>query len=478
VLRWTNLALALAGVVSVLLAGVPTMRVLSRWTTRVEDRPGARSGWGDEYADFFGDREQRELEGRLFEILFVPTHLGEEPDQGELRRRIVELGPGVLPLVMGALSGDLVLRPDTPPAGLELAPTVELRPLPDRDVLLVGALLDFDPRLVLDLLDRQVTEQSRVGQRLIAARVLGGLRDPRSLAVLLRIMRQTEPIQFERPHVVAYYEEALAGVLAGRPEGLSELRRDAEGLAPKILPIVVAAVPFQGSSEGAKLVFDLLDLDSSLAPAVLDRISEVAGTLHDAELDDTLWQVHWLVDNPDANIRREAALALGNLQDSTSCPKLIQMLQDSDRRVVGAALWALRNMSERNFAADVQLWLGWYEDERAWFEGPAVELESELRSPDPARVTHAVALLCHHPLFKHRLAATLGPLLLGEDPGTAATACAALGQLGSRRAVPFLVARLEYPEDAVTADVRRTLEVLTGLSLPAAGEAWNEALGL
>lgn len=76
------------------------------------------------------------------------------------------------------------------------------------------------------------------------------------------------------------------------------------------------------------------------------------------------------------------------------------------------------------------------------------------------------------------MAEALGPLLWHDDMNLVQAVCPALEQLGSQRAVPFLVERLADRPDQATQAVRVTLRSLTGLDLPAEQEAWHAALGL
>lgn len=470
-LGWANLLVIGACLGVILLAGVP----LSKRFVALLERGAGPSFGGDEYTYFFDDHE---LERRLYSALYFPAHHGEDLEAEVLELRIVGLGPDVVPVILGVLCGDLQLLPGHPPQGLELQPLEEERFLPNRDVLLVAALWRFEPRHIYDPLARWMSDDPSLGQRLIATRVLAKLEDQRSPELLLRILASTEPSELARPHVRAHFETAIAGVLERYPEGIEQIRRTSDSIDPAALDLVVHGMPFGDSGAGLDLILELLEQEPDLGPAVLSRISSLAESTQGAVLDDALWKLEWLVDHADWEIRRGAAIALGKLQDPNSCPQLIRMLEDSERRVGKAALWALRGMSSRNFAADPDLWQGWYEGELSWFEGPCVALEIDLASEDPAAVVRAVGLLCHRPLFRNHMAESLAPVLWNEDPALVQVVCAALEQLGSQRALPHLVKRLADVEDEATPAIRNSLQGLTGLELPAEQEAWSAALGL
>ena len=472
---WANLLAIAACFGVVLLSGVPITRGLTAWVERRTELLQRRAGVDDAYSYFFGDHE---LERQLYTALYLSTHHGDELDVEALEQSLVELGPEVVPLLLAVLSGDVKLLPGSPPPGMELGPRDQERVLPNRDVLLEGALGRFDAGRVYGPLERWTRSDASVGQRLIAARILTGLKDPRAPTLLLQILSNTPSSELRRPHIRAHFERTIAGVLDRHPEGIELVRGELEDLELGVLELIVQAMPLGRSGAGLDLILELLEREPQLAPAVLGRISVLAESAQGDVLDDTLWQLQWLVDNADWEVRRGAAVALGNLQDPNSCPQLIRMLGDSERRVSKAALWALREMSSRNFPADPGLWQGWYEQERAWFEGPCVDLEDDLQSEDLASVINAVGLLCHRPLFKNHMAVTLSSLLWNADPELVQVVCAALEQIKSPRAVPLLVERLAFEEDEATEAVRRALHALTGLDLPPEHETWFAALGL
>lgn len=467
--------LASAALLTLFLIGLPSRRS-ERLPARDEDVALADGdGRHAEYAYFFRDPA---LECRIFEICFLDRDPDQEVDRERLRRRIAELGPSAIQVVFGVLTGEFQLDPDRPPPELTLGAYQLPQDLPGLEDLLVESLWEFDPAATVGHVDNVTPQDATIALRLASTRVLAGVRDPAAFETLLRIFVETDPIQFRRPHVRAEFAEALRRRLSEDPHGFDAARDALSELDPAALPILVDAVPVQASGAGWSLLFDLLEQDAALDALVVRRICDLAGGLHDDALEHTLWRVHWLIDNPAWEIRRDSAVALGKLRDPDSCPMLIQMLGDEDRRVANAALWALRELSGRTFEAQPGLWTNWYEEQRAWFEGPAAQLERDLGSERRAEVIRAVALLSQRPLFRHHAAAVLGPLLWHPDPEVVRAVCAALGQLDSRRAVVALVGRLDGSGAEEVALARAALGHLTGLELPPEHDLWVAALGL
>ncbi len=424
------------------------------------------------------DGEADELERELWQILRQPRFKTAR-EREEVVAEVVALGPAAIPLVFAVLSGEFAETFEAEGrARFERASEVAGVDGSLQDQVLFEALGRMPADAVLDHLERVMSGPASLECRLVAARLLPRLPGRRALSVLLELAGGMEPLHLAHIRVQQPIEAALLAILQAEPDATRVLDRDLHRLPDELLPLVARSLPVGRHSEGLKVLFELLDRDPTLDAVVLRRVSELAGTVHDQALDDSLWHIHWLMNNPDWNLRRESAVALGNLQDPTSCPQLIRMLEDADRRVRQGALWALRNMSERLFDEDPRRWREWYREEALWFETTAVTLEEQLLSGDKALVVGAVAGLCQRVLYRHHAAQQLGPLVLHEDPQLVEVACQALAQVGSRRAVPFLVRGLEHPEERVVQAAWKSLKMVTGLSLAPERSAWENELGL
>ena len=434
-----RVALALAASCALLLIALPRS-----WFR------GTGGGERDEVADSQLTRggERDDLERQLWRILREPrvTAHAHEARVAEL----AALGPEAVPLLFSVLCQG---------------------PLEDRT--LIEALVRLPRRPVLEHLRGAATGEAPLEPRLVAARVLGRIAEGESLEILLEVAAGIDPPQLEQVRVRRCIEGALIRILRGHPEAILILQRDLLRLPEPLLPIVARSLPAGRHALGLEVLFDLLDRDPSLDAVVLERVSSLAGSPHDSALDGSLWRVRGLTDSPDWEVRRGSALALGHLQDPTSVPQLIRMLEDPDPRVGQSALWALRNLSERRLGGDPRRWTDWYEGERAWFETVGSRLVEDLRSEDPEAVVAAAARLCRRPLYRHTAAAVLGPLLGRGDPRIARAIAPALQRTGSRRAVPYLVPGLQHPDPEVARAAHAALEALTGLSLPPEREVWE-----
>lgn len=68
-----------------------------------------------------------------------------------------------------------------------------------------------------------------------------------------------------------------------------------------------------------------------------------------------------LVRDENANVRRACALCLGTFGDRAAIPALIEALGDPEFRVVDAAAAALRQITGQDFGRDKAPWKAWYE---------------------------------------------------------------------------------------------------------------------
>jgi HEAT repeat protein len=103
-------------------------------------------------------------------------------------------------------------------------------------------------------------------------------------------------------------------------------------------------------------------------------------------------------------------------------------------------------------------------------------LLEELQSEVPGVVLAAVTESLRHPLHRHLVADSIGPLLVHPDPSVARATCVAIGRLGSNRAVPWLLAALRQHDPELREYAAAALRRLTGLDLPPQHARWSRAL--
>jgi HEAT repeat protein len=210
------------------------------------------------------------------------------------------------------------------------------------------------------------------------------------------------------------------------------------------------------------------DLDLVLLPQIASLSESAVGGLSQ---DQFSWIRPFLADE-DWRVRREAALALGRMQDHRSYEELVGCLSDEQRLVQQAGLWALRRMSGKNFDDDAAGWRSWFAEESHWFETRGVVLIESLRDADPAIVIDAVRELVQRPLFKHETAEALAVTLRNPNPLVVTGAAAALAELGSVRAVRPLCEALSSSDGGARRAAHAALVRLTGHTWPLDSDEW------
>jgi HEAT repeat protein len=89
-----------------------------------------------------------------------------------------------------------------------------------------------------------------------------------------------------------------------------------------------------------------------------------------------------------------------------------------------------------------------------------------------AEVVRALGALSQRRLFRDELVGPLTRVLQRPENEAVSAACAALAQLGSRRAVEPLLEVLRDPEERVRGSACNALRKLTGRDLPPDYDAW------
>ena len=173
-----------------------------------------------------------------------------------------------------------------------------------------------------------------------------------------------------------------------------------------------------------------------------------------------------------------ATETLGELGDVEAVPELIELLEPADTAISKAAYRALCGTTGRRLRHDLGAWEGWYLSELTWLRRDLPVLARALHGDDARVARTAVDELAAHPLFPDELAGELVLLLDSDDVQLAGSACAALGRLHARAAVPALVEVLDdrHADPATHVAARDALQQITGLELPLDAALWRRRL--
>lgn len=220
----------------------------------------------------------------------------------------------------------------------------------------------------------------------------------------------------------------------------------------------------------------LLGEDERFASMILSQIGRIANQNRPLGASLAGGHIRRLLESPTPRVRREAALALGKLQDTDSFEAIIEALDDSDARVAANAHWSLTAISSRNFRPEKRHWAAWYNAELTWWRGRGLQLLGDLQSQQPGSIASALNELSQHRLFRHAIAEELRGLIGARRNEIARLACTALVTLRSSVALPELVQALEHPDPRIREAAQRALRETTGLSLGPDGTCWQKAL--
>lgn len=428
-------------------------QVPSRWPSFAPQRTDSRLGRA-----LYKILDPNKLRGRVHE---------------ELVDEVVALGADAVPALFAYLSGTMEgPEPEYTPAPEipeELA--VSLPDAPREDIVVIDALKRHPRARVVPVVTSAMLHAS-VDVKLVGMRVLGEIGDAQAVESWLDVMSDVPEIHLQRAYVQAPSEGALSRVLERDHAAFNVLAGRIKNVPPRLVPAVVRAVGGSSCARGIDVLLGLLGRDEALDLIVLAQVSrlgeDTVGTLRDEQMN---WLRPFLTDD-DWRVRREAVAALGRLHDYSSYAQIVTLLDDEQRLIGQTAAWSLRRMSGQDFGDDSTAWRGWFETELSWFQTEGARWTQGLEDEDSTRVVDATRELLEHPLFKHDVAQALVPLLSHEEIAVATSVATALGQIGSRTAIPALVGALSAEDEGLRTAAWTALVALTGRELPLDPAAW------
>jgi HEAT repeat protein len=272
------------------------------------------------------------------------------------------------------------------------------------------------------------------------------------------------------------FERTLSALLAEHPAELRALDELPEGTHPSLRLSIVRAVGAAPSREAATFLSDVMDADASLDLMVLAELGRVLEAI-DEPCDPWVEQrILGHLDSQEVALRREACMTAGRVELFEAVPRLIELFEDQDAGVRESATWGLERITGKRMKAEPERWRAWHQAELEWWAHDASEAFASLRGGEPHEVAAAIRALSGHRHFRHQISEELCALLDREEGSLPAQACAALGALGSRRAIPRLIAALGDRSPGTVEAAHAALERITGrLDLPSDPAAWVAA---
>lgn len=230
------------------------------------------------------------------------------------------------------------------------------------------------------------------------------------------------------------------------PEELAEalVRGASRSLCPEALAALAELLGFRPFLDGVLLP----EIGFLAARAPKPIAPEIVSAVADA------------LDEEDSANLREAALVMGRMEDFEAMPRLIELLDHTQRGVRAGARVALESLTGLRFGAGSARWLSWHLAESRWLERHGARLGSQLRAPSVEDVVKALGELSQHRFQRHKSARAVADVLHHPDPRVRQLACLTLARLGSSWGVDALQGAMLDPEGAVRAAARAALASL------------------
>ena len=244
--------------------------------------------------------------------------------------------------------------------------------------------------------------------------------------------------------LVKRLERALSVRLAREPREARELDEAMEITHPALRPAIVRAAGDAPSTEAAEFLTGVLADDSSLDLLVLTELARVLAVTHEACGGAVEMKLGLHLSSSTVALRREACLAVGRLELFVLTEPLIDLLADEDFGVRVNAHWALEEVTGKKMQPDPNRWYAWHDRELRWWSNDAQAAFTKLNSSEAHEISAGIRALSGHRHYRHEIAEELLPLLFHEKNSIVAQVCAALGALGSGKAVPALREALDH----------------------------------
>lgn len=420
-----------------------------------------------------GGRIDPTLVARIREMLRPPED-GTAPVQEELSAALTALGTGATATLLGFLTGEALESVGETAAEIGWAAGQPDAPgwTSREDKIILEALAALPTQAVLDELARHALGDKPMALRLVAMRVVERIGSADGLALWFEVLDEVEPVHEMRPFVSGPFEKALGRMLTRDARTLRELEPRLRHRDPTELAIVARALGGTGKDDALELFEPMLGRTSELDVLVLEQAALIAGASNSGRIDDALVWLRPLLDASDDATRGQAVRTLAELEDTVSVPDIIVRLEDQNRRVRAAALTGLERISGLKLGEEPGPWKLWFASQMRWLETEGARLTDQLDSRDLAEVVRALGALGQRRLFRDELVGPLTRVLQRPENEAVTAACAALAQLGSRRAVEPLIDVLRDPEERVRGSACNALRKLTGRDLPPDYEAW------
>jgi HEAT repeat protein len=416
-----------------------------------------------------GAQRAQEVAPRSLEQDGLRRILAAARDPADLRRRLLQLEPGALPVLFE------VLVAGGPVAAGEAGPEPALGA---RELAIVREVLQSRPRRELvPFLEELAAGDPGPPERREALALLGALGSREHLSLLARLALPAQSRRPLPPGLRVAFDQALGAILLRDSAALSGARELFRQAPPALSSSIVEAIARTPGAEALQVLSGLLGSSPGLDPLILARIGERGPSGRSAIDEAAREAVRGYLQRREEPLLGAAARAAGALGDEEALERLIDLLDHAAPAVRTNAFTALERISGRAYGQDAPRWRSWYAAETEWWEEHGSDVLLRIERARGVEFARAARLALEHRLFRDRLAEAFALALSRRDVEEVLLAARALEELRSPAALPGLVECLERDEARVREAAWRALRAITGAELPADSDFWGTFAG-
>jgi HEAT repeat protein len=307
-------------------------------------------------------------------------------------------------------------------------------------------------------LERGATFQEHIVQ----VRVLGARGAAGGLEILLRNATELGDLELGRPSVRATLRTAFSSTLRRDPRAWAPLEEVLLKDTSALDAVLVEALGECAEARGMSLLERLFERGR----LAREELAQAMAMLEEARPFDlggrTLAACARFWMSAQAGQRALVATLAGRVHALESIPQLIEFLSEEEGVVVRSAEQALTRLAGLPAASTSAEWTAWFEREQAWHRERFAPLCAELVGTQASKALEAMRELSAHPLFRHQSARALAEGLAHMKRAAAVAACRELERIGSRWALPALVAVLSSGPPALQNSAAAVTRALAG----------------
>jgi hypothetical protein len=387
------------------------------------------------------------------------------PSNEKLAEELVAPGVATLAPLFAILEARRV-----PLSGLE-GEKIQKLSEPQREIVLTAFGL-FGRKPVLAALEKRLAEGAAAGRPLAAIDTLGAVGEAREIARVIELV----PAGEEEAHAKAV-SDAFARILRRDAGGQAQVASLYPRVAKPLRPAVLDAIGVARDPRALSLLSKVLQEEPELVANAVAKVRLVGRSARPELNESVARSLRERITDPDDRHARAAVIALGELGDVESLPRILELLEiEGQPALAENALWALRRASGiADPPKEEGFWQRWLEGESRWYASERPSALERLVSKRPDQVVSALRALASHRLYRDELAPELALVLDHDDASLRSFACQMLGELGSALSIETLVGMRDDRDPKVRAAAQAALTAMRARELPRDAPTWSDA---